>query len=164
MMPEGVENFSKLEQTFDFIDYAVFALMLIVCLTIGLYFGYEHSVKKNANATLDYLLGGKNVQLFPGTITFFAVSKNQKLLCLVAMSQVASFVSGITLLGTSTEIYIYGTQYAFILGAPMVMGFFLHFVIIPVFHGLKVVSIYEVNLYRAYLNFQTRLLSSQVFA
>lgn len=77
---EGVENISKMEETFDLIDYAVFALMLIVCLAIGLYFGYKHSVKKNANATLDYLLGGKNVQLFPGKIKIFAVSKYQKLL------------------------------------------------------------------------------------
>lgn len=61
-----VDSYSNLEGKFDFYDYAVFALMLIVCLAIGLYFGYEHSLKKNANATLDYLLGGKNVQLFPG--------------------------------------------------------------------------------------------------
>lgn len=73
MMSEGAENFSKLEETFDVIDYAVFALMLIVCLVIGLYFGYQHSVNKNANATLDYLLGGKNVQLFPGKIKFLEV-------------------------------------------------------------------------------------------
>lgn len=70
----------------------------------------------------------------------------------MAMSQVASFVSGVTLIGTSTEIYVYGTQYAFILAAPTVMGAFLYFVIIPVFYDLKVVSIYEVNLFRAYLN------------
>lgn len=61
------------------------------------------------------------------------------------MSQVASFVSGITLIGTSTEIYVYGTQYAYILAGPALMGIFLHFVIIPVFYDLKVVSIYEVN-------------------
>lgn len=68
MMPGIDENFSELKETFDFIDHAVFALMLIICMVIGLYFGYQHSVKKSANATLDYLLGGKNVHVFPGEI------------------------------------------------------------------------------------------------
>lgn len=60
------------------------------------------------------------------------------------MSLVATFVSGITLLGTSTEIYIYGMQYAYILAGPAIMGVFMHYVIIPVFYDLKVVSMYEV--------------------
>lgn len=61
------------------------------------------------------------------------------------MSLVATFVSGITLLGTSTEIYIYGTQYAYILIGPTMMGVVMHFVIIPVFYDLKVVSMFEVR-------------------
>lgn len=63
------------------------------------------------------------------------------------MSLVASFVSGITLLGTSTEIYIYGMQYAYILIGPSMMGIFMYFVVIPVFYDLQVVSMYEVNNY-----------------
>lgn len=63
----------------------------------------------------------------------------------VAMSLVATYVSGITLLGTSTEIYVYGFQYAYILAGPTVMGIFLHLVMIPVFHDLHVVSMYEVQ-------------------
>lgn len=66
----------------------------------------------------------------------------------VAMSLVGSFLSGITLLGTSTEIYIYGTQYAFILVGPAIMGLFMYFIIIPVFYDLKVVSMYEVKIFR----------------
>lgn len=85
------------------------------------------------------------------------VQKSQQITFVsVAMSQVASFVSGITLIGTSTEIYVYGTQYAFILAAPALMGAFLHFVIIPVFYDLKIVSIYEVSFCRPYHNDQTR--------
>lgn len=61
------------------------------------------------------------------------------------MSLVATFVSGITLLGTSTEIYVYGIQYAYILAGPAVMGIFMYFVTIPVFHDLKVVSMFEVR-------------------
>lgn len=69
----------------------------------------------------------------------------------VAMSLVASFVSGITLLGTSTEIYLYGMQYAYILVGPTMMGIFMYVIIIPVFIDLKVVSMYEVNKLSSYL-------------
>lgn len=61
------------------------------------------------------------------------------------MSLVASYISGITLLGTSTEIYVYGTQYAFILAGPAMMGIFNYFVFIPVFYDLQVVSMFEVR-------------------
>lgn len=77
------------------------------------------------------------------------------------MSLVATFVSGITLLGTSTEIYIYGMQYAYILAGPTMMGIFMHFVIIPVFYDLKVVSMYEVGIFIciSILNFKSYLVS-----
>lgn len=61
------------------------------------------------------------------------------------MSLVSSLVSGITLLGTSTEIYIYGMQYAYILAGPIIMGIFMHYIIIPVFYDLKAVSMFEVS-------------------
>jgi solute carrier family 5 (sodium-coupled monocarboxylate transporter), member 8/12 len=56
---------------------------------VGLYFGYQDHQKhkkitkhRRGSEALDYLMGGRNMQVFP-----------------VAMSLVASFVSGITLLG-----------------------------------------------------------------
>ena len=60
------------------------------------------------------------------------------------MSLVATYVSGITLLGTSTEIYIYGMQYVYTLASPAIMGIFLHYAIIPVFYELRFVSMFEV--------------------
>ena len=62
----------------------------------------------------------------------------------VAMSLVATYVSGVTLLGTSTEIYVYGIQYAYILAGPMIMGLFFHFIVVPVFYDLNFVSMFEV--------------------
>jgi Na+/proline symporter len=61
------------------------------------------------------------------------------------MSLVASYISGISLLGTSTEIYVYGIQYAYVLASPIMMGIFMHFIMIPVFYDLKVVSMFEVS-------------------
>lgn len=61
------------------------------------------------------------------------------------MSLVASWYSGIALLGTSTEIYIYGAEFAWILVGPTMMGIFMHFIVIPVFYDLQVISMYEVR-------------------
>lgn len=61
------------------------------------------------------------------------------------MSLVATFASGITVLGTGAEIYTYGMQYAYILAGPTMMGVFMHFIVIPVFYELKVISMFEVR-------------------
>lgn len=61
------------------------------------------------------------------------------------MSLVASFISGITLLGTGTEIYFYGTQYCFIFIAIFASAVGMHYVVIPVLHETRVTSVYEVH-------------------
>lgn len=63
------------------------------------------------------------------------------------MYNCCSFISGISLLGTPTEIYIYGTQYMYIIGAIIAMGVVMMYVYLPVFHDLKLVSTYEVSYY-----------------
>lgn len=89
----SVEELSDSLKRFGTADYAVFITMLVCCSMVGLYFGYEdhrkrqrakksHTIDSDNNQALDYLMGGRNMQVFP-----------------VAMSLVASFVSGITLLG-----------------------------------------------------------------
>jgi len=66
---------------------------------------------------------------------------------------VASFVSGITLLGLPTEVYSYGIQYLYVacgvIGMGVVMGVFY----LPVFHDLNITSTYEVSIgYTSYLD------------
>lgn len=56
-----------------------------------------------------------------------------------------SFVSGISLLGTSTEIYVYGTQYAFILITLALSGVISWYIFLPVFCNLQLTSTYEVS-------------------
>jgi sodium-coupled monocarboxylate transporter 8/12 len=154
----SVEELSNSLKTFGVLDYVVFAAMLVCCSGVGLYFGYQDHMKhkrskRNRRGSLieveaiDYLMGGRNMKVFP-----------------VAMSLVASFVSGITLLGkiavnpkcnptwydhfysagTSTEIYLYGTQYCYISIAIILSASIMHFTIIPVFHELQITSTYEV--------------------
>lgn len=61
-------------KTFGAADYAVFAFMLALCSGVGLYFGYkDHTSKKNSrpkegSEANNFLLGGQNVQIFPGQL------------------------------------------------------------------------------------------------
>lgn len=163
---KSVEEINQSMRGFGLVDYGVFTVMLICCSCVGLYFGYQDHMKhKRASRNrrgsiieveaIDYLMGGRNMKVFP-----------------VAMSLVASFVSGITLLGnspfhsrlsasqkknnfssfllscvhegTSTEIYLYGTQYCFILFAVIISALIMHYTLIPTFHELQITSTYEV--------------------
>lgn len=79
--------------------------------------------------TAEYLLADNSMDILP-----------------VAFSLMASFMSAITLLGVSAEIYTYGTQFfviniSYIIGTPIAA-----FVFLPVFYQLKLTSIYQVNL------------------
>ncbi|ENN71947.1 hypothetical protein YQE_11381, partial [Dendroctonus ponderosae] len=103
-------------------DYVVFMGMLMICLIIGMYYAF---FKKSTNSE-DYLVGGRNMDTFP-----------------VAMSLIASYISGISLLGIPTEVYVYGVQYAYIVGGFLLMAIVMSTVYLPVFHGLNLTSTYE---------------------
>lgn len=143
------ENGSK----FHVIDYAVFGAMLVFSASVGVYFGYFNKSKPKRNTSqrhwndetytaekkntdfgsksmLEYLLGSRKLKTFP-----------------VAMSLVASYISGVTVLGTPAEIYNYGTQYWLIIIPIFLMGFIVSYVYLPVFCSLKVGSSYEVCLF-----------------
>ncbi|XP_050069944.1 sodium-coupled monocarboxylate transporter 1-like [Anopheles maculipalpis] len=129
-----IDSISRSLQRFDWPDYVVFVLMLLICIVIGIFFGYQDHQKhkqrrkgaRRESEALDYLVGGRKMQIFP-----------------VSVSLVASWISGISLLGTSTEIYVYGTQYCYIVFAVIIMGFVMHHVFLPVFHELQITSAYE---------------------
>ncbi|CAH0405503.1 unnamed protein product [Chilo suppressalis] len=128
-------------QRFSWVDYVVFMLMLAISAVVGVYWGF---MKKQTTQN-DYLLGGRNMKVVP-----------------VSMSLVASFVSGITLLGSPTEVYIYGTQYVFIMGGIFLMSFVMAQVYLPVFHELKITSNYEYLSMR--FDNRVRLFGSVLFA
>jgi len=119
-------------QQFAWPDYVAFVSMFLLCIGIGIYFGFMNkSVSED-----DYMLGGRKMLVIP-----------------IAFSLVASFVSGITLLGLPTEVYSYGIQYLYVacgvIGMGVVMGVFY----LPVFHDLNITSTYEVSIgYTSYLN------------
>lgn len=84
-----VEEHGQSLRLFGVADYAVFVAMLACSSLVGLYFGYKDHKKKirhkksgtDTNVD-DYLVGGRKMKVVP-----------------IALSLVASYASGITLLG-----------------------------------------------------------------
>lgn len=64
-------------------------------------------------------------------------------------SILVSFISGITLLGTPTEVYLYGAQYLYIMGSLVLMGLCMFYIFLPVFHELNLISTYKVCAHRS---------------
>ncbi|XP_062555214.1 sodium-coupled monocarboxylate transporter 1 [Armigeres subalbatus] len=113
-------------QRFGLYDYVVFVIMLASCAMIGVYFGFIKKKSQKGDVEADYLVGGRKMGVIP-----------------VSLSLIASFISGISLLGTPTEIYVYGVQYMYIVGGVITMGFIMMYIYLPVFHNLQLTSTYQ---------------------
>ncbi|XP_032572207.1 sodium-coupled monocarboxylate transporter 1 isoform X3 [Drosophila sechellia] len=130
---------------FGTVDYTVFLCVTILSIAIGLYFGWIKKTKKAVETSPtatdtreismpnfgskkmnEYLMGSGNLKVFP-----------------VAMSLIASFISGVAILGTPSEIYYYGTQYSLIVVAIVIQGVAVSYIYLPVFSALQVRSAYE---------------------
>ncbi|ALC46370.1 CG6723 [Drosophila busckii] len=119
---ENIAEILRQLQRFSTADYAAFVAMFLLCICIGIYFGF---MNKSVNEA-DYMLGGRKMLVVP-----------------IAFSLVASFISGITLLGLPTEVYSYGTQYLYVGLGVVGMGVVMAVFYLPVFHDLNITSTYE---------------------
>lgn len=117
-----VQEVSEMMRSFGMWDYVVFAFMLISCGLIGVYFGF---INKSTGID-EYLVGGRNMKTIP-----------------VSLSLIATFISGISLLGTPTEVYVHGTSYLFIGVGLIFVAFVMSAVYLPIFHELKLTTTYE---------------------
>ncbi|XP_076278273.1 sodium-coupled monocarboxylate transporter 1 isoform X3 [Lasioglossum baleicum] len=107
---------------FHWADWLVFGVMLAVSAAAGLW----HYRKAQKSSTEDYLLGGNSLGLFP-----------------VSASLIASFISGVTILGTPSEIYNFGTQYWITIISIFFSGVVVATVYAPVFVEMGLNSVYE---------------------
>ncbi|XP_063914114.1 sodium-coupled monocarboxylate transporter 2-like isoform X2 [Zophobas morio] len=119
---------SKMKYYFGVVDYILFAALLFLSAMTGVYFGFRHKLykKRKREDLKDYLTANRNLKPFP-----------------VAMSLIASYVSGVTMLGTPAEIYNFGAQYWIIVVAMTASGAVVAFIYLPVFTKLRVSSSYE---------------------
>ncbi|CAB0003185.1 unnamed protein product [Nesidiocoris tenuis] len=117
--------YEKMEGAFfGVLDYAVFAIMLFLSALVGVHFAWFS--KKKQNTTSQYLMGGKEMGVFP-----------------ISMSLIASYISGISLLGLPAEMYVYGTMYWLIIVSEVFVSFTMAYIYIPIFYKLQITSSYE---------------------
>ncbi|RVE53316.1 hypothetical protein evm_002149, partial [Chilo suppressalis] len=118
--------FTLEEGGFGMGDYVVFGVLCAASCAGGLWYSAVGSKTKAVLDVKDYLLGGKAMSTFP-----------------VAMSLIASYVSGVTILGTPAEIYNYGTQYWLVILGVALSCVVVATVYLPVFCTLRLSSSYE---------------------
>lgn len=114
--------------TFTVLDYCLFIAVLIVSGLIGVYYLLKEKWRAKEASSDDILMGGREMPVFP-----------------VAMSLVASYMSAITVLGTPTEMYVFGTQYYLVAFSGILTYPATCYVFLPFFHNLGLTSAYQVS-------------------
>ncbi|XP_046853623.1 sodium-dependent multivitamin transporter-like [Xenia sp. Carnegie-2017] len=107
---------------FHVADYIVFGLTLILSMATGIY----HAVVSKPATTKEYLLANRKMMSLP-----------------VALSLLASFMSGITILGVPSEIYTFGTQYWLVVTSYVILFPAVALIFVPTFYELGLTSSYE---------------------
>ncbi|CAM9812472.1 unnamed protein product [Lampetra planeri] len=104
-------------------DYVVFAAMLLVSTAIGVYYAVFDRSQQTAGG---FLVGGRQMSAAP-----------------VALSLTASFMSGVTVLGTPAEIYRFGAIFSCFSFTYLLVVLATAEGFLPVFYRLGVTSTYE---------------------
>uniref|UniRef100_A0A182VA30 Sodium/solute symporter n=1 Tax=Anopheles merus TaxID=30066 RepID=A0A182VA30_ANOME len=152
------ESLRELYQ-FSVVDYCMFGAMLMLSAACGIYFGFfkrnkggdsetpesSSSDDESAHRTVTVASGSKRTKTTFGSSTMdeYLLGSRKLKAFPVAMSLVAGYISGVTILGTPAEIYNFGTQYWLIVIPILLMGVAVCTVYLPVFCSLKLNSSYE---------------------
>ncbi|RWS25644.1 hypothetical protein B4U80_03524 [Leptotrombidium deliense] len=108
---------------FAVVDYLICGLMLLISLSIGIYFAY---VEKKKQSSFDILLGSGNQKIIP-----------------VSLSLLASFVSSVTVLGIPAEVYTYGFHFwTIVIFFPVIIAVTAN-LFLPIFFELNIASVYK---------------------
>ncbi|GBN73768.1 Sodium-coupled monocarboxylate transporter 2 [Araneus ventricosus] len=103
-------------------DFIILAVMLVVSAGIGVFF--QLTSKKKTNE--EYLLAGKDMSILP-----------------VAFSLFATFMSATTLMGIPAEMYLYGTNMAFMNIGFIIGPIITSYVFLPIYFANDVSTTYE---------------------
>ncbi|XP_008319108.1 sodium-coupled monocarboxylate transporter 1 [Cynoglossus semilaevis] len=109
--------------TFSVWDYVVFALTILVSAGVGL---FQAIRSRKETSSQEFLLGGRQMTAVP-----------------VAMSLTASFMSGITVIGTPAEAYLYGAAFWIFGFSYAIMSVITAEIFVPLFYRLGITSTYE---------------------
>ncbi|XP_054472725.1 sodium-coupled monocarboxylate transporter 1 [Anoplopoma fimbria] len=109
--------------TFSVWDYVVFAGTILAAAGIGL---FQAIRGRKDTSSAEFLLGGRQMTAVP-----------------VAMSLTASFMSGITVIGTPTEAYRFGAAFWIFGFSYAIMSAVTAEIFVPLFYRLGITSAYE---------------------
>uniref|UniRef100_A0A3Q2E1J1 Solute carrier family 5 member 8, like n=1 Tax=Cyprinodon variegatus TaxID=28743 RepID=A0A3Q2E1J1_CYPVA len=109
--------------TFSVWDYVVFAAIIVGAAAIGL---FQAIRGRKETSSAEFLLGGRQMTAVP-----------------VAMSLTASFMSGITVIGTPGEAYGYGAAFWLFGFSYAIMSVITAELFVPLFYRLEITSAYE---------------------
>ncbi|XP_054640972.1 sodium-coupled monocarboxylate transporter 1 [Dunckerocampus dactyliophorus] len=109
--------------TFSVWDYVVFAGTILGAAGIGL---FQAIRGRKQTSSEEFLLGGRQMTAVP-----------------VAMSLTASFMSGITVIGTPSEAYLYGASFWLFGFSHAIMSTLTAEIFVPLFYRLQITSAYE---------------------
>uniref|UniRef100_A0A7N6ABE8 Solute carrier family 5 member 8 n=1 Tax=Anabas testudineus TaxID=64144 RepID=A0A7N6ABE8_ANATE len=109
--------------TFSVWDYVVFAGTILAAAGLGL---FQAIRGRKETSSAEFLLGGRQMTAVP-----------------VAMSLTASFMSGITVIGTPAEAYRYGTAFWLFGFSYAIMSTVTAEIFVPLFYRLGITSAYE---------------------
>lgn len=68
-MPDISDVLASQLERFSWWDYTAFVFMLMICIVIGIYFGF---IEKKANTEDEYLVGGRNMPIIPVAFSLVA--------------------------------------------------------------------------------------------
>ncbi|XP_012940066.1 sodium-coupled monocarboxylate transporter 1, partial [Aplysia californica] len=120
-------------------DYVVFAAMLGVSMSIGVFFAFRQRRQESQG---DYLMASRSLGIIP-----------------VSISILVSFMSAILILGTPAEMYRQGAEYIVSLLGTVLGIFIAVFLFVPLLYPLKMTSAFE-YLERRFNSKLTRLIGT----
>ncbi|XP_067000758.2 sodium-coupled monocarboxylate transporter 1 isoform X2 [Anabrus simplex] len=122
MVQPAEEEIESILRMFSVADYVVLALLLMVCVGIGTFYGFF----SGKVTTEDYLIGGRKMKLLP-----------------TSLSLIATFISGVTLMGTPADTYLNGSQFVYSSFGDILVGFVMPWAFLPVLHQLRLTTVYQ---------------------
>ena len=124
--PEDYANIAASQNYLHPVDYAVFVLLLVASLGIGVFYACHG---EGQNSTSEYLMGRRRLSVIP-----------------VAISMFMSYVSAIFVLGITAEMYKHGAQYSIAMVGSVSASLASAYLFVPMFYRLKLVTSFEVSI------------------
>lgn len=106
---------------FTRIDYVLFVTVLVISFFIGLYHGFWS--KNKPTTPEEYFLGNRNMGVIP-----------------VALSLLVTYISGMNIIGVTSDVYAYGTYHWLYAVSMFVMVIVTSHILLPVFYELRLPS------------------------